>query len=154
MKLYIQRISTKKKHYILFFVSVLISILLINACVLEVFHMTSTQSHRINNYNKLEIFLFDIILAPFIETFINQWLVYKLVSSYTDNKISIILISSIFFSLLHGLYFDRIIVTFFQGIFLMIAFICWEGKTTSKYMITAIIHLIYNSILFILLLLV
>lgn len=149
---YIQTISKKRGPYILFFLSVLIGILLINAFAYAVFNLSSTRLQHINNYSKLERFLFDIILAPFIETFINQWLVYKIVSSYTENKIIIILISSMFFSLLHGFSYERIIVTFFQGIFLMIAFIYWEGKTTSKYMITAIIHLIYNSILFTLLL--
>lgn len=152
MILYIQRISKKRVSYILFFVSILIGILFIYACVNEVFHFSSAKPQHLNNYDKLERFIFDILLAPFIETFINQWLVYKIVSSYTENKIIIILISSIIFSLLHGLSYDRIFVTFFQGIFLMIAFIFWEGKTTSKYTITALIHLIYNFILFCLLL--
>ncbi len=90
------------------------------------------------------------ILAPFIETLINQWLVFKILRRYTTNINLIIFISALLFGLSHWYSVGYIFFTFIIGIFLMQAFIFWSGKDLSKYMMTVIIHMIHNTIMLIL----
>lgn len=150
MNSFFQKISTNTKAYILFFVALMFGVVLISSLIELLIIGETSNSARWLSYSLLEKILLVIIIPPIIETFINQWLVFKMVGSYTDNRIFIILVSAVIFGLLHGPDYIKMTVSFFLGIILMSAFIMWEGKSLSKYLVTVIIHMLYNAILVIL----
>lgn len=150
MLILIRKISQSKILYIIFFNSLILGTVCIWGAINYLTNFNSPSENFIEKYSIGWKIALGSIIAPFIETFINQWLVYKLLSRYTSNNNLIIIISAVFFGFLHWYSIGYIIATFLIGIFLMVAFINWEGAGISKYMMTVIIHMIHNTLMLIL----
>ncbi|EPY2285022.1 CPBP family glutamic-type intramembrane protease [Clostridium sporogenes] len=94
-----------------------------------------------------------VIIAPLWETLIYQMGVIKLFSlnkKIKNNKLILIIISSIFFGLAHvGYSILYFFYGFMIGITLAYSFIVYEEKENSGFWVTAIIHSLMNLTTFV-----
>lgn len=134
----------------LFFNGNLLLIAIVWAGLNEIIHFDTPADHFMDKYGLTWKIFIGLLSAPFIETFFNQWLLYKILIKYTSNHLVIIFISALLFGLGHSYSLNYMFITFISGILLMIAFIYWEGPGISKYMMTVIIHMIHNTLMLIL----
>lgn len=93
-----------------------------------------------------KIILMGVFLAPIIETFIFQ----KLLFDFLSDKIKvrfIILISALCFGFSHFYDLVYVINTFFIGIIFAIAYTLWKKRNITPFWIVVIIHLLHNLII-------
>jgi len=127
-----------------------LSIAIILYALNEWLHFETPADHFMDKYSFWGKVAFGLILAPFFETFLHQWLIYKLLRRFNLNNLLLVFFSAVLFGLAHCYSLSYIIFAFFTGIFLMLAFIYWEGEGISKYMITVLIHMIHNGFMLLL----
>ena len=90
-----------------------------------------------------------IILAPILETFINQHLPFKLMQkwSWTKNKYGLyILVSAIVFGLLHTYSLQYMIFAFSGGLILAYMYFFYSKTPGKSFGSTTLIHAIKNSV--------
>lgn len=103
--------------------------------------------NKFQNISKNELNFIAIFVAPFIETFIFQYLPYLILSKWIkiNNKALCIIIMSIIFSSMHYYNWLYIVMTFFGGIILNNLYIYYH-KHTYKYsfILTVLFHSLFN----------
>lgn len=103
--------------------------------------------------NQFPYWLLLIILIPFayIETIINQWLVFKILRyliRYKNKNIIIVIISAFIFSILHNYNLSYMFNTFIAGLIFAYSFLVAEEKKLSPVLVLTIIHYLNNVIVF------
>lgn len=110
------------------------------------FHFDVNQS-RHNNISKEELNFIAIFIAPFLETFLFQYLPYLVLSKWMriKNRILCIIIMSSIFASMHyynGLY---IAMTFFGGIILNNLYIYYNKHAYQySFILTVLFHGLFN----------
>lgn len=98
-----------------------------------------------------EIFLLSVIIGPLLETLIFQYLTIEILSFFKLKKSFIILISSLFFSLIHYYNFIYIIATLPAGIIYATYYMYLkEKKIKTPFLYIFGLHTLYNFTVFIL----
>jgi len=92
------------------------------------------------------IFISAIVLAPFVETIIANYMFIKILTKFTKNTILIITISSIIFALFHCYNIIYMIYAFFSGLILNYFFLRIKQKQNnySAIIMTTLLHFLYN----------
>lgn len=138
-----------KKNIIFFFISFVFALLngyFFNYINDVYFHFDVHQDTPIN-VSKDELNFIAIFIAPFLETFLFQYLPYLILSKWIkiNNKAICIIIMSIIFASMHyynGLY---IVMTFFGGIILNNLYVYYHQHTHNySFILTALFHLLFN----------
>ncbi|MFS4474564.1 lysostaphin resistance A-like protein [Chryseobacterium sp. T20] len=110
------------------------------------FHFDVNQN-RDNNISKEELNFIAIFIAPFLETFLFQYLPYLVLSKWMKikSRMLCIVMMSIIFASMHyynGLY---IVMTFFGGIILNNLYIYYTMHTHSySFVLTVLFHGLFN----------
>lgn len=129
-----------------FFLGFLLAILngyifnLINDCWVKV------EVNSFDEYSLPETILLVVFLAPLVETFFFQFLLFKLLADYlkiTSNTMCIIIMSLVF-SQAHWYHWLYVIMTFFSGIILNAFYVTFRRKNKSIFWITTLLHASYN----------
>tara|TARA_B110000114_G_scaffold22039_1_gene21000 strand:+ start:1245 stop:1751 length:507 start_codon:yes stop_codon:yes gene_type:complete len=104
------------------------------------------------NMSLTEIFIFTVIIGPIIETFLFQYLIIEVLFFFKRIKINtIIIISSLSFSLTHYYNFIYILVTFLSGIIYASYYLYLkEEKQRFPFLYICLFHSLYNFSAFIL----
>jgi len=106
------------------------------------------DNHEIVDFDLIKI-ISVIVLAPLIETFLDQMLVILIARKFIKSSTWIIMISALSFSLGHG--FDnllRLIIMFFSGILLAFSYLHWlERSKLLAFCVTCSIHFFHNLII-------
>ncbi|MFK7748785.1 MAG: CPBP family glutamic-type intramembrane protease [Kordia sp.] len=99
-----------------------------------------------------EIFILSVIIGPLIETFLFQYLIIEILYFFKKIKINtIIIISSITFSLIHYYNLIYILVTFLSGIIYASYYLYLKvEKQKSPFLYIWFLHSLYNFSVFIL----
>lgn len=98
------------------------------------------------------IFITTIILAPIFETFLGQYLPYILLRKvkYLSTRSHLILIiSSLFFGLIHFYSLFYIVYAFFLGLILMYGYMVRIKNDNRTFLLIAICHSLLNLVIFI-----
>lgn len=90
-------------------------------------------------------FIVAIILAPIMETFVFQYLVFVSLKNKIK-PIFIIIISALLFGLSHYYDFFYILNTIYIGLILALAYYNWNGKRINKFWMVVSIHSLHNLI--------
>ena len=116
-------------------------------------YINDTYLHFDVNYNKYqnisknELNFISVFIAPFLETFIFQYLPYLILTKWIKirNTVFCIIIMSIIFSSVHYYNWLYIIMTFFGGIILNNLYI-YYSKHSCKYsfILTVLFHSLFN----------
>ncbi|WP_416336214.1 type II CAAX prenyl endopeptidase Rce1 family protein [Chryseobacterium flavum] len=116
-------------------------------------YINDTYLHFDVNYNKYqnisknELNFISVFIAPFLETFIFQYLPYLILTKWIkiSNTVFCIIIMSIIFSSVHYYNWLYIIMTFFGGIILNNLYI-YYSKHSCKYsfILTVLFHSLFN----------
>ncbi|WP_376779800.1 CPBP family glutamic-type intramembrane protease [Chryseobacterium flavum] len=116
-------------------------------------YINDTYLHFDVNYNKYqnisknELNFISVFIAPFLETFIFQYLPYLILTKWIKirNTVFCIIIMSIIFSSMHYYNWLYIIMTFFGGIILNNLYI-YYSKHSCKYsfILTVLFHSLFN----------
>lgn len=110
------------------------------------FHFDINQN-KYNNISKDELNFIAIFIAPFLETFLFQYLPYLVLSQWMkiQNRVLCIIMMSIIFASMHyynGLY---IVMTFFGGIILNNLYIYYNRHAHAySFMLTVFFHGLFN----------
>jgi hypothetical protein len=94
-----------------------------------------------------EQFIFAVIFAPLFETFLNQWLVIRglrKIRPLALGNSTLVILSALFFGLMHTYDLHYVMNTFFVGLVLAYAFIVYERKNSSPFRVVCTIHACIN----------
>ena len=92
-------------------------------------------------------FIAVVLIAPIYETFLFQYLIITTLLGKINTK-WVIFISSFFFGLSHFYNFFYILNAFFVGIVLAFAYVNWNGKKQSPFLVVFLIHSLHNLLIF------
>ncbi|OJX87685.1 MAG: hypothetical protein BGP01_03705 [Paludibacter sp. 47-17] len=99
-------------------------------------------------------FLLIVLLAPFCETFIFQYMPLKLTSYFYKKKTNVffytIIVSSVLFGLMHFKSIQYMLIAFFYGLIWSFSCFIFFRRKQNPFLYTTFIHSIYNFILFVL----
>ena len=135
-----------KKPVIFFIVS--FALALLNGYFFN--YINDTYLHfDVNQNNKISPEEFNFIatcIAPFIETFLFQYLAYLILSRWIGikNQMLCIIIMSIIFSSMHDYHWLYIIMTFFGGLILNTLYLYYYRHTRYSFMLTVLFHALFN----------
>lgn len=103
-----------------------------------------------NGTQTLDMFLYIVILAPIVETFLFQLGIIRVLQVFLkiNNKKILILISSIVFALPHTYSPLYIFIMFFHGLIYAYSFIIYDDKEYHPYLIVTLMHSLSNLIAF------
>ena len=116
-------------------------------------YINDTYFHFDVNYNKSqnisknELNFIAIFIAPFLETFLFQYLPYLILSKWIrlSNKVFCIIIMSAIFASMHYYHWLYIVMTFFGGIILNNLYIYYNKHAHSySFILTALFHSLFN----------
>jgi len=116
-------------------------------------YINDTYFHFYVNYNKSqnisknELNFIAIFIAPFLETFLFQYLPYLILSKWIrlSNKVFCIIIMSAIFASMHYYHWLYIVMTFFGGIILNNLYIYYNKHAHSySFILTALFHSLFN----------
>ena len=150
---YIYYLKRKTNRVPLFFVIFIIDL---------VFHLivsyivTIYNPEILNVFDKkmslTEIFVLSVIIGPLMETFLFQYLIIEILSFFNRIKVNtIIIISSLAFSLIHYYNFIYIIVTFLSGTIYASYYLYLKiEKKRFQFLYIWVLHSLYNFSVFIL----
>lgn len=97
----------------------------------------------------IELIFFAIILAPLLETFLFQFLIFKILLNKNIGHYFIIILSAFIFSLVHyprnNNIFEAVNI-FFVGLMLAYAFYIYSIKQASAFWHVVLIHALLNAI--------
>lgn len=113
----------------------------------DTFLHISTQN-PIDKYSWQEKFFLGVILAPIIETFIFQYLPFKVIGKVIKNPVYIIMGSSLFFAFNHYYNWLYVVVTFFIGLILNCNYYAVQKISKYGFWLTALLHAANNSLAF------
>jgi membrane protease YdiL (CAAX protease family) len=137
------KLKTSKIYYSLFFLSL---------CILNtlVFYLLS---NRINTQVKsvhLDSTYFDILISvlitPIIETYIFQYFIFEKMDKWTKSTLLSLIITSLFFGLIHSFLILRIVKEFLSGIVYQLAYLKFRRISISPIINVIIIHSFHNLI--------
>lgn len=97
-----------------------------------------------------ESIVIAVIVAPLVETAIFQLLIYRLlrrIRFFKEKQIFIILVSALFFSLVHSYSLLNIFAAFLSGLVWMTAYLERIKKDRYAFLLIAIAHALYNGII-------
>lgn len=116
-------------------------------------YINDTYFHFDVNYNKSqnisknELNFIAIFIAPFLETFLFQYLPYLILSKWIrlSNKVFCIIIMSAIFASMHYYHWLYIVMTFFGGIILNNLYIYYNKHAHSySFILTVLFHSLFN----------
>ena len=105
----------------------------------ETFLHISTEN-PINKYPFKEKMFLGVILAPILETFICQYLSFRLIKIFTKNPIFIIGVSSLFFAANHYYNWLYVFIIFFIGIVLSYHYYSIQKISRYAFWLTVLLH--------------
>lgn len=139
--------------YTLMIVSYLSIDVLCHVILIDLFKFESVSNAVTRDQSILKIFIYALILGPFFETLLFQFIPVKLLSTYVffkKKKIWIVLISALLFALTHLYSSYYFIYTFLMGINLVLFFFIMEFKNKGSGLWHAtLLHAIINLMVFI-----
>jgi hypothetical protein len=150
---YIYKLERKTNRLPLFFVIFIIDL---------VFHLLVSYIVTIHNPEILnvfdkkmsltEIFILSVIIGPLMETFLFQYLIIEILSFFRRIKVNtIVIISSLAFSLIHYYNFIYISVTFLSGVIYASYYLYLKTeKQKFPFLYIFSLHSLYNFSVFIL----
>ena len=155
MSTYIKRLLRLRVAYlyaIMLFAYLTIDVLC-NLVFLNLFKLERGSNEIIRDKGMLLTFLYTIILGPFLETLLFQFIPVKLLSTYTffkQRKLLLALISALIFALSHIYSFYYFILSFLVGAVFVFFFLIMEFKQKGAGLWhTTFLHMIVNLMVFI-----
>ncbi|MFU1857268.1 type II CAAX prenyl endopeptidase Rce1 family protein [Sphingobacterium sp. NGMCC 1.201703] len=125
---------------------------LCNLVLIDLLNLASVSNEVVRDQGILKTFLFAIILGPFFETLLFQFIPVKLLSTYTffkERKLLIALISALLFALTHTYSFYYFILSFLMGGVFVFFFLIMEFRKKGTGLLhTIFLHAIINLIVF------
>lgn len=100
-----------------------------------------------NNDNLIILFFTSVIFAPIIETFLNQYLPYNLLSRIKylrERNFLILMISALIFGILHMNSVFNMIFGFLMGIVFMYGYMVRIKSDNKTYYLIAVSHSLFN----------
>lgn len=94
----------------------------------------------------LRTILLGCVIAPLLETLINQWACLRLLEKFSVNASVAILISSFVFAVLHDYSFAYMVTAFFGGVVLSTVFTIERRRRGHPFLATLAIHAMKNWI--------
>ncbi|MBB6331709.1 membrane protease YdiL (CAAX protease family) [Chryseobacterium sediminis] len=110
------------------------------------FHFDVNQNKH-TNISKDELNFLALFIAPFLETFLFQYLPFLILSKWIklNNKVFCIIIMSIIFASMHYYNWLYIVMTFFGGIILNNLYIYYNKHVhTYSFILTVLFHSLFN----------
>ena len=146
----IEKFLLKKKNISLVFLFYLTNLTLTLFCSFFVDFFEGPYTNNELFYNsKIQLIISVIFIAPLLETFIFQYLIFIIFRKYNINNFIFLCVSSFLFSLVHLYKYENlleIINIFFIGIILAYAYLLFTKKEkSSAFKNVYLIHLLYNS---------
>ncbi|RVU90935.1 CPBP family intramembrane metalloprotease [Flavobacterium columnare] len=138
-----------KRLYFRFFLFLTIAILngYIFNFLIKIFELKNLNNsgNDLENFSKFSKFLIIVIVAPFIETLIFQYLPLKVLERFKiENRFLLIIIPSLIFSLIHPYHYIYILMTFFGGIILNSYYQISKNNNKYYFFLTTLLHSMYN----------
>ncbi|WP_422897660.1 type II CAAX prenyl endopeptidase Rce1 family protein [Polaribacter staleyi] len=98
------------------------------------------------NTELIVLFISVVLVAPFFETLVSNYIFLTILSKFTKNFMFLIVISSIFFALFHYYSIIYMIYAFFSGLILNYYFLTIKQKKSnySAILMTTLLHSLYN----------
>ncbi len=136
-----------KNNYLLFFACYMIKII-----IAILFNLLSSYFNILNsslnseNTELIVLFISVVLVAPFFETLVSNYIFLTILSKFTKNFMFLIVISSIFFALFHYYSIIYMIYAFFSGLILNYYFLTIKQKKSnySAILMTTLLHSLYN----------
>jgi membrane protease YdiL (CAAX protease family) len=152
MKKRINLLTVNKYLFIIFFVllSIIVSLLILSIT----FFLGIESSNRKVEANTIPYYIKTLLLAPFIETLIFQFIPIEFLKRFINKDLTVIIISSLLFGVAH--YFNHylirdILLTFFSGLVLAISYVLAKKRSDlNAFIAVSLIHLGYNLFIVIL----
>ena len=147
---FLKNLSTLKFIITITFCTFLVSLAF--GCLVSILNVPISDTDVISNSSFIEQFIVTVIIAPLIETLINQYAIIKILRKLNileNRNLIIILISAILFGLGHTYNLQYVIHTFFIGILLAYSFVIYEKKESSPFWTVCAIHSLRNLTIFI-----
>lgn len=132
----------------------LLSILVLFLCILNgyffnylndlFFNFENNDENGLKKLSNTLKYVIVVLISPIVETFFFQMLPNLILSTFFKNKKILVLIPSLIFSIVHVYNPIYMIMAFFGGVFLNFYYI--ESKNHTKYffILTVLIHSLYN----------
>jgi hypothetical protein len=98
--------------------------------------------------NNWEKFLFGVLVGPFFETFIFQFLIEKIFNSIFKNIVYLTLLSAILFGLSHNYDWFYLLYSFIIGFYLTYLYLLLLRSKRKAFLIILLIHSFYNLSVF------
>lgn len=121
---------------------------ILNGYIFNIFndYFINTEIDALKKYSSLEIIFLVVFVAPTVETFFFQFLLFKLLSEYIkiENQTICILIMSLIFSQLHWYNWLYVLMTFVGGLILNTYYVSTLKSTRYSLVLTIILHATYN----------
>jgi uncharacterized protein len=99
-----------------------------------------------NKQSPLRMILLGCVIAPLLETLINQWACLRLLEKLRVNASVAILISSLVFAVLHDYSFAYMATAFFAGVVLSTVFMIERRRRGHPFLATMATHALKNWI--------
>jgi len=133
--------------YLLFLICYIFSI--VNGIIFnyldKLLPLNSNQKNGLGNLSGSAKFIFIMVLAPIIETFIFHYLPNKILKLFkVKNFYVLLIIPIIIFSSMHFYSYIYIAMTFIGGLFLNFFFLKAKEKTMFYLILTILFHSLYN----------
>ncbi len=127
-----------------------ILILILNPFLAVFFKISNNDS--VQGLNNIELFVFSVILAPFIETLFFLFVPMKIFENRNINKIGVGIVATILFALTHCYSLNYVFFSFFMGLYLLFAFFLFTRKTNinTAFWAVSVVHLLNNLYFFLL----
>ena len=153
--LYYRNTSFLKSAIVLFVISTLLKIILMpfGGFLIDIFNLKDfiyTAAAQIPEIS-YEDFLVGILIAPFIETIIGQYLPLSMLSKFNFSNTYKVIISGLFFSLLHLPVVEFLPSAFGVGVCLSIGFLSrykYKNNLKEALILTYCIHFLHNLFAF------
>lgn len=124
----------------------------IQSLINENAYLTNPNINYNDSINTLKSFVKSVVLAPLIETFIYQFIIFKVSKLLIkNNKLSLIvflIISSLSFGFSHFYSPSYLLYTIFSGFIFAFFYEIFHMKKANSFLLITLIHLTYNLILF------
>ena len=146
---WIMTLKLKRKPYWFQMGLFYLSTFLIAICILPFILVTNKLIGENTEGPDLSSWFFVIILIPIFETYVNQYLPFKLMQkwSWTKNKYGLyILVSAIIFGLLHTYSLQYMIFGFSGGLLLAYMYFFYSKTPRKSFWSTTLIHALKNSV--------
>ena len=140
----------EKKNILLVFLFYLTNLIITLFCsfFIDFFEEPYTRNEHFYS-SKIQLIISVLFIAPFLETFLFQYLIFIIFRKYKINNLFFLCVSSILFTSIHLYKYENlleIINIFLIGINLAYAYLLFTKKEgSSAFKNVYLIHLLYNS---------